>query len=345
MKISRRHIFFTFIIFAIAFFLMTFELPYYVYKPGHTAELHNIVTVEERHESSGKMQLVTVSGSHATPIDLLWSKVLKFHDLVPIGEARPEGMSDEEYMHGQLHLMESSQHASTVVAYKAAGKDVKVNFSGVHVMSVIEHMPAYDIVQIGDIIVSVDDQKIEEANDLISYVETKQVGETVHLQLMRNGETINETLKLTSFPDNPDKVGIGIQLVTERSIEVDPPIEFDSGKIGGPSAGLMFSLEIYNQLTEEDITKGYNIVGTGEVDFDGNVLRIGGVDKKVVAAHKKGCDIFFVPYENGEKDSNYEVAKQVAKQINTPMKIVPVDHFNDALQYLKKLPPKSEKRS
>lgn len=326
--------------FVIAFFLITFELPYYIYKPGHTAELQKIVTVDNGYDSSGKMQLVTVSGAQATPMAYIWAKLLKYHELVPIGEARPEGISDEEYMYRQLHLMENSQHASTVVAYQAAGQEIDIHYEGVHVMSVVEHMPANDVIQVGDIIVSVDQQKIQEANDLITYVQTKSVGDIIELQFIRDNQTLTEQLQLTSFPEEPDKVGIGIQLVTERTIDVQPPIEFDSGKIGGPSAGLMFALEIYNQLTEEDISKGYNVVGTGEVDFEGNVLRIGGIDKKVVAAHKKNCDIFFVPNENGATDSNYVVAKQVAEAINTNMKIVPIDHFNDALHYLQQLDPK-----
>ncbi|HLR71943.1 MAG TPA: S16 family serine protease, partial [Pseudogracilibacillus sp.] len=95
-----------------------------------------------------------------------------------------------------------------------------------------------------------------------------------------------------------------------------------------------------NQLVKEDITKGYDIAGTGEIDFDGNVLRIGGVDKKVVAAHKKDIDIFFAPYEQGDDDSNYELAKQTAKAIKTNMEIVPIDTFADALTYLDQLEPK-----
>src|SRR5699024_9209722 len=98
-----------------------------------------------------------------------------------------------------------------------------------------------------------------------------------------------------------------------------------------------FSLEIYNQLTESDVTKGYNVIGTGEVDFEGNVLRIGGVDKKVVAAHKSGGDIFFVPNEGGHEESNFNEAKKVAEDLQTEMEIVPIDHFDDALEYLKAL--------
>ena len=63
----------------------------------------------------------------------------------------------------------------------------------------------------------------------------------------------------------------------------------------------MFSLEIYDQLTEEDLTRGYHIAGTGEIDYEGNVHRIGGIDKKIVAADKEGIDIFFAPNENGKE--------------------------------------------
>ena len=77
-------------------------------------------------------------------------------------------------------------------------------------------------------------------------------------------------------------------------------------EIGGPSAGFMFSLEIYNQLTKEDLTKGYEIAGTGTISPDGTVGRIGGIEQKIIAADKAGADIFLAPNENGEKDSNYQ---------------------------------------
>src|SRR5690625_671887 len=96
----------------------------------------------------------------------------------------------------------------------------------------------------------------------------------------------------------------------------------------------MFALEIYDQLIEEDLTKGYQIIGTGALDYNGNVLRIGGIDKKVVAADKAGCEIFFAPYEDGADDSNYELAKKTAEDIGTEMEIVPVDTFQEAVTYL-----------
>src|SRR5699024_6496861 len=102
----------------------------------------------------------------------------------------------------------------------------------------------------------------------------------------------------------------------------------------------MVALEICDQLTAEDLSKGYEMGGMGEIDYDGNVLRIGGNDKKVIAADKEGCDIFFAPNENGAKDSNYTVEKKTAEEIGTDMDIVPVDTFADALDYNQQLEPK-----
>lgn len=125
--------------------------------------------------------------------------------------------------------------------------------------------------------------------------------------------------------------------MTDRDIVTDPPVRIESDQIGGPSAGLMFALEVYNQLIREDLTKGYRIAGTGTINIDGEVGPIGGISQKVIAAHKAGADIFFAPNERGAKHSNYKEAVKTAKDIGTNMKIVPVDTFDDAVQFLQKL--------
>ena len=122
-----------------------------------------------------------------------------------------------------------------------------------------------------------------------------------------------------------------------------PEIEIRTDNIGGPSAGLMFALEIYDQLTKEDLTRGYRIAGTGTLAPDGKVGRIGGIEQKVIAAHKSGAEIFFAPKEDGEQgigELNYEAALRTAKDIGTDMKIVPVASFDEAVRYLEELPPK-----
>jgi PDZ domain-containing protein len=99
----------------------------------------------------------------------------------------------------------------------------------------------------------------------------------------------------------------------------------------------MFSLEIYNQLIKEDLTRGYQIAGTGTINTEGTVGRIGGIEQKIVAADNAGAEIFFAPNENDAKDSNYKAAAATAKDIETDMKIVPVDTFDDAVEYLRNL--------
>ena len=337
MKFSKRRIFYWLIICILLFLSITYPLPFYIYKPGHADALREMVTVEDGFVSKGDMHLVTVSSGKATPIQYILAKILPHQEIISPEEARPEGISDDEYMHMQLQLMESSQKASIVVAYEAANEKITVTPNGVYVVGVVEGMPAEGKLNIGDQIKSVDGHPTTVAEDLIEYVEKKDLEDTIVLDIVRNDKPMSITIELAPFEDNEEKIGIGIQLVTDQSVEVEKEVDFTSGNIGGPSAGLMFALEIYDQLTKEDLTKGFEIAGTGEIDFNGNVKRIGGIDKKVVAADREGCHIFFAPNEGGRKDSNYEEARKKAEEINTDMKIVPVDTFDDALNYLQNL--------
>lgn len=341
MKLSKRHLMYAVLVILISSFLSLYKLPYYIYKPGSADSLAEIVKVEGAFKSEGDMHLVTVSGGQATPIQYIWAKLFPYHEVRSLEDVRPKGWTNEDYMHAQLQMMESSQQSSTVVAYEAANRDITIEFKGVYVVSVVEGMPAEGKLKMGDLIIGIDGHEIKEAQDLIDYIGGKSAGDVVHIDVKRDEELIQVDVVLEKFKDE-DKVGMGIQLVTDREIEVNPKVNFTSGNIGGPSAGLMFALEIYDQLTEEDLTKGYQIVGTGELDYSGNVNRIGGIDKKVVAADREGCDIFFAPNEKGAKDSNYQVAKQTADEIGTKMKIVPVDTFKEALDYLQKLEPKQK---
>ncbi|GGN49177.1 SepM family pheromone-processing serine protease [Oceanobacillus indicireducens] len=340
MKFSKKKILFYLIFFIALYFFATYQLPYYIQKPGNTEPLNPIVEVADGYESEGEMYLVTVSGLQATPLHYILAKILPHNEIKPLHEVIPEGISTEDYMHAQLQVMESSQEASLVVAYEAADRDITIDYEGVYVVSVVEDMPSYGKLEMGDLITRIDGVEITESTDLINYVEEKAAGETITVELLREDEQLTEEITLDYFPDDETRVGMGISLVTDREVTVNPEVEFSSGQIGGPSAGLMFALEIYDQLTEEDITKGYKIAGTGEIDYEGNVYRIGGIDKKVVSADREGIDIFFAPYEEGRADSNYVVAKEKAEEIGTAMEIVPVDTFNDALEYLEALPEK-----
>jgi PDZ domain-containing protein len=186
----------------------------------------------------------------------------------------------------------------------------------------------------------VDGQQLASSEKFIEYVSKKQAGDKVTLTYLRNKSTNSVTLSLQSFKEDPKRIGIGISLVDDKEIIVNPKVKVKTDEIGGPSAGFMFSLEIYNQLTKEDLTKGYQIAGTGTIEIDGTVGPIGGIEQKIVAADKAGAEIFLAPNEKGIKNSNYRDAVKTARDIKTKMKIVPIDTFDDAVSYLKKLPKK-----
>ncbi|MFD2638165.1 SepM family pheromone-processing serine protease [Piscibacillus salipiscarius] len=340
MQINRKQlILYAFILLAVIF-LSSYKLDYYIYQPGGIYALNDVVEVENRFDSEGELHLVTVRGGQATPIYYLWAKIRPYYEIYDLEKIRPEGISQEEYMDTQLHIMESSQEAATVVAYQAAGRDINIEYKGVYVMGVVDGMPADGALKPGDQILAINDQPVESSQDILDLISSYQKGDQIQANIIRNDQERTVSFDLGTFPNEPDRVGMGISLVTDRDVTVNPEVEFDSGSIGGPSAGLMMSLEIYDQLTSEDITKGYQIAGTGEIDYEGNVSRIGGIDKKVVAADDEGADIFFAPNEDGIKGSNYEVAKQTAEEIGTSMKVVPVDNFQDAVNYLENIDPK-----
>ncbi|WP_085992489.1 SepM family pheromone-processing serine protease [Oceanobacillus senegalensis] len=338
MNFSRKNIIYLIIVVVLAYFLASYQLPYYIQRPGGADALDPIVNVSGGHSSEGDMHLVTVSGIQATPIQYALAKILPHNEILPLEEVFPEGISQKEYMEAQLQVMENSQEAATVVAFEASNSEITIDYNGVYVVSVLKGMPADGILQTGDRIIGIDGTQIEQADDLINYVDKKEANDVITLEVVRDEQHLTKDIMLEEFDSMNGKVGVGISLVTDRDVTVEPSVEFSSGNIGGPSAGLMFSLEIFDQLTGGDLTKGYQIAGTGEIDYNGNVYRIGGIDKKVVAADREGIDIFFAPNEGGAEGSNYEIAVQTAEQINTDMKIIPVDTFDEALEYLQELP-------
>lgn len=314
-----------------------FKLPYYVTMPGTAEPLRPLVEVKGGYKEKGKFMLTTVRMGQANLFSFVFAHMSKYNELYRIDEVRQQGENDEEYTHRQLKMMENSKETAIAVAYKKANKPVSYRNKGVYVLYVVDNMPAAKYLKSGDQLVAIDGQRIDEADEFIQYVSGKKKGERVHLTYKRSGKERTATLALAPFPNEKNRIGLGVSVMTDRDIVTDPPVHIESDEIGGPSAGLMFALEVYNQLVPEDLTKGYDIAGTGTINIDGEVGPIGGISQKVIAAHKAGADIFFAPNERGAKHSNYKEAVKTAKDIGTKMKIVPVDTFDDAVQFLQKL--------
>ena len=332
-KISRGSLFVLCLLLVAGFF---YPIPYYISKPGLAKELEPIVSVENGNSSEGSFMLTTIQMGKANIYTYVLADWLDYWSVYKEEEIKGTDETDEEYNVRQMYLMEGSKANAIISAFREAKMPYETHYEGVYVLNTLENMPAYEVLKAGDRIIKVNGEQLTSSEQLMSYIKDQPEGSAMKLEIIRDSKTMEKSVQTKMNPEN-NKLGIGIVLVDDRSVETEPEVEIDSSKIGGPSAGLMFSLEIYNQLVDEDITKGYDIAGTGTIDEDGNVGAIGGIDQKVVAASESGASVFFAPNEKGEENSNYAVALQTARNIGTSMVIVPVDTMKDALNYLQSM--------
>lgn len=317
--------------------------PYYIMRPGSAVVLSPIIQVEDGNkDSKGEFMLTTVRMGEARLFWYLYSYLSPDAELVEKKQVLSEGESDEDFTRREQTVMQDSQKVAEAVAFRLAGYPVKVENHGITVMATLAGYPAREKLKVGDVIIAADGKETLESKPLQEYLRTKKVGDKVKLTILRDEKELEVELVMAEITDGSGKhPGIGIELNNYQQIDVPKDVTIASQNIGGPSAGLMFTLEIYDQLQDKsDLTHGYKIAGTGTMSIDGSVGRIGGINHKIIAADNAGAELFFAPNDTGYGTSNYEEALATAKRIGTKMKIVPVKTVNDAVRYLSTLPPK-----
>lgn len=320
-------------------------LPYYVTRPGSAMELAPIISVEGgKKDEKGAFMLTTVRMGQANVAWYLYAKFSPDAELIDRDLVLNKGESNEDYTKRELGVMQDSQMTAEAMAFKRAGYPVKVQKLGVLVNGTLEGMPAAKVLKVGDILTQVDGKRITDTNELFAVLASKKPGDSIALTYLRDKQELKSSLVLVTLPagnGQPARAGFGIRPADKTLIEVPKKVNITSENIGGPSAGLMFTLEIYDQLKPDiDLTKGYRIAGTGTINPDATVGRIGGINHKIIAAQNAGADIFFAPDDSDSTVSNYQEALATAKRIGAKMKIVPVKKLDDAVVYLEALIPK-----
>ncbi|MBT2292565.1 PDZ domain-containing protein [Paenibacillus albidus] len=326
---------FTFVIVVyVAVFMST---PYIVYQPGSATEVAPMIKVENADPAEqGTFMMTTVSASYANLV-LLLASAFNSNAEIARKEARLGDRTEEEYAAEQVFYMSSSQSSSVQAAYKAAGVPYEDVVDYLYVFSVPSSSNQSRF-QPGDKIMSVDGETVSDPEALSALLAARQIGDQVEVVLQRGSDKLQENVTLVEVKDKEKattRPGLGVVIAAVRKVEpkeAGKAVSFVDTEVGGPSAGLMFTMEIYNRLTPGDLTKGHRIAGTGTIDADGEVGAIGGVKHKIVAADREGAEIFFVPVKN------YEEARARADQIETAMKLVPVATLTEALQYMERLP-------
>ncbi len=333
-------------------YVITFvPLPYYVFTPGSAESILPMISIPAGYpEEKGSIRLTTVLVHESNIIQYVTALVHPYKELQLKSTLFQLGESENDYAERQVMMMETSQDYAIYAAYTQAGIEMLFD---VVVVDTLPDMPAAQFLNVGDKLLEVDDQAILAYADLQAYLRNKSVGDTIALRIEREGVRTLVRMPLALLPDSSaslEKPRAGMGLIAQDKLRLNPEdqdkkVTITAGDIGGPSAGLMFALEIYNQLVPEDITQGYTIAGTGTIQPSGEVGVIGGIEHKVIAADQAGADIFFAPKDipsTGEYAAvlNYTTAVKRAQQIGSAMQVIEVDSLAEALSYLASLPPK-----
>lgn len=316
-------------------------IPYFAIGPGKAVEVSPLVTVgkEGADEGKGSFMLTTISMKQGAPFDYLLSRWTSTTELVPEAQVLAQDEDKEDYQRRQTENMIQSQHQAIVAAFRYAKRPVTERVLGISVSRVLKEGSTQ--LQAGDLITQIDGQPVTSTQQLIAYLSPQPPGKQIKLAIVRDGKKQTIQVPLIALPvtkgESP-RAGLGIVPVERVEVKTNPAAKIDAGEIGGPSAGLMFSLEVLNRLVDEDITRGYRIAGTGTITSDGEVGQIGGIQHKVVAADRAGAELFFCPKDINPQDENEKIAKETVKRLGIKMKVVPVASLSEAVQFLAKLP-------
>lgn len=305
-----------------------YETPYSIYKPGGTINASKRVSGDNLYTSKGSFNMAYIGYMKGKlPIYLL-AHIIPEWELIKNEEftASETESIDDVLTRDHLSYLESISNA-TYVAMNNANVPYEITKTNYYITYI---SPQNDSdLKIGDLLISYDDISFENLDKLREYINSKKENDKILLKYERNKET-KETYSTIYKEEDTLYLGVSVSIIYEFSSDYNIKVASKLSE-SGPSGGFITALSIYNALVEEDITKGYKIVGTGTIGYDGVVGEIGGTNYKLAAAVKDHADIFLCP------SGNYEEAIEYAKEKKYDIMIKKVSDFKEALDYLNSL--------
>ncbi len=292
----------------------------------------------ERYPATGQFLFVTVREPEITLLD--WF----------VGEAEPEvGFLSYEDKFGtqtpdqqrqfSVEMMRTAKETAEYVALNHLGYPAEIIPGDVIISELVcleaneagttcvDYAPSDDLLDPGDKLLVVDGDELETLDDLSPILERHEPGDVIEIEFERPGDgTQRGEVELIASGDGTDRTIIGFVPFDTASADLPFEVGIDSGAIGGPSAGLAFTLTLIDELTPGELTGGVRVAVTGTIRIDGTVGAIGGLAQKVSAVRQQGATVFIVPTEQGEDD--LARAREVAGDDVT---IVAVDDLQQAL--------------
>lgn len=280
-----------------------------------------VVDGAETYPTEGELNFTTVTlyGGPRFPVsawDWLLAEVDPNTDVVDEELVYPPEMTAQQVQEQNSELMAESQDAAAVVGVRAAGVEVPEQ---VKVAQVIVDAPAAGTLEVNDEILSVGGTEIDNPAQVREVLQAYEPGDEVEFELIRDGEEM--TLDVPTGEDEAageedggtqTRTVIGVYLASDFELPFD--VTIDAGNVGGPSAGLMFSLAVYDTLTEGELTGGHVFAGTGTIDSSGAVGPISGIRQKMISSADEGVEYFLAPAGNcddvrGNEPDELEVVK------------------------------------
>ncbi|WP_101524998.1 YlbL family protein [Nocardioides houyundeii] len=303
-------------------------LPYVTYEPGLTVNVlgesdgHEIVQVSgaKTYRDDGQLRLTTVYVSRPQATVNLFEVLAAWADpddaVLPYDSVySPDQTREESKIEGAVQMV-SSQDTAIATALTELGYEVS---PVVEVLSVSEGLPADGKLEVRDQLVEVGGRPIADADDVVAAVDAAPAGKPLEFVIQRDGKRL--TTQVTPTLVDGDK-RVGITPGAGYDFPFDVSVSLDSS-IGGPSAGLLFALSVYDTLTPGSLTGGNIVAGTGTLDAEGKVGPIGGVAQKIAAAREADAGLFLVPADNCDEAVHAE---------NGDMRLVRVETMKSALE-------------
>jgi Lon-like protease len=279
-------------------------VPYVVLGPGPTLNTlgkdssgQQLITIDGHttYPTSGHLNMVTVSyaggpGSNLNIFSAIAAWLNPSEAVVPETELFPPGTTQQQAQQQDTAQMASSQEIATAAAFTELG----IKFTTLVTVTQTESgTPAASVLKDGDVVTAVDGQPVAGDSQLTALIRARPAGSVLNLTILRGGKSDQVQVKTIASGGHPI---IGV-LVTDQ-YRFPFTVKISIGDIGGPSAGMMFALGIIDKLTQDNLTGGKFIAGTGEITPAGQVGAIGGIQQKMVAARSAGATIFLTPAGN-----------------------------------------------
>jgi len=315
------------VLFALAFAAAWIRLPYYAVGPGPANDVATLIHVQDvpRYGSEGTFIMTTVRWQQVTALQSLVAWIDESRFIVGEDVIYPPGVDREQEQERAISQMDQSKIDASIVVLTELFDYPEEHGNGALIEAVGPDCPAGGELFVGDVVVSIGGRRVESSRAASRAIDRVPVDEPVTFRVRAGGEAHDiELLREPCVPGNDEPL-VGISMVNAFPF----PIEISSGDVGGPSAGLMFSLGLYDTLTPEDLTGGRTIAGTGTIDPEGRVGPIGGIADKVIGAERAGATVFLVPARN---------MKELADVNTDGMRLIRVATFDDAVDALEALP-------